>query len=640
MNGLAAGSIALVAIAALSAQVTSQVADLFIDAAPPPGAAVGGPIPGVARQRWVSINQGLLRATLPATLGGTDTAQRLPITLFPGLAITAVLVRTEKTAAGYVWIGRIDGIEMSSVTLAVSDEAMAGAIATPQGRYTIRQVSGGLHVVQETDPSTRPPRGEPIRVPGLPADPPGGGGPRTQDDGSIIDVLVVYTPAVRSRHGSTSGVLSAINVDVTETNEAYQNSGVVQRIRLVGAEEIAYTESGSSNTDLDRLQATSDGHMDSVHARRDALGADIVHLIAVAPDVCGLAFLMTSVGASFASFAFGLTHVECMGDLTVPHELGHNMGLTHDTYVSPGDGAFAYAHGYVNQAAFAPGASPSKRWRDLMSYRDQCADAGFTCSELTYFSSPDNTFLGDPMGTTSTADGVRALNNTAVTVANFRQASLPLLSINDVSVTEGNSGTTTATFTVSLSAATGSTVSVNYTTGHNTATDSDYVTASGSLSFSPGSTSRTLIVSVVGDPVFEPNESFEVNLSNASNASIADFRGIGTILNDDHPAFTDATLSAGSSVIKAVHITELRDRINAIRATHGLMPASWTRSTLTAQSTSVLAVDISELRTALGQAYAAANQTPPSYEDPGLGPGSSIKAVHITQLRAAVLGIE
>lgn len=111
---------------------------------------------------------------------------------------------------------------------------------------------------------------------------------------------------------------------------------------------------------------------------------------------------------------------------------------------------------------------------------------------------------------------------------------VPSLSIDDISVNEGNSGTTTATFTVSLSAASGQTVSVNYATADGTATaGSDYVARSGTLTFAPGVAAQGVAVTVNGDTAVEPNETFSMALSGASNASIARTTGTATILNDD-----------------------------------------------------------------------------------------------------------
>jgi hypothetical protein len=112
--------------------------------------------------------------------------------------------------------------------------------------------------------------------------------------------------------------------------------------------------------------------------------------------------------------------------------------------------------------------------------------------------------------------------------------SQPTIAINDVSLTEGNAGTTVATFTVSLSNASSQTITVNYTTADNSATaGGDYVAASGTLTFTPGQLTQSIAVTVNGETMFEPNETFNVNLSGATNATIADNQGVATITNDD-----------------------------------------------------------------------------------------------------------
>jgi chitinase len=109
-----------------------------------------------------------------------------------------------------------------------------------------------------------------------------------------------------------------------------------------------------------------------------------------------------------------------------------------------------------------------------------------------------------------------------------------LLSVDDVSLAEGDAGTTTATFTVSLSAASGQTITVGWATGDDDAVQpSDYTTGSGTLTFLPGDTSETLTVSVNGDPVAELDEAFRVILSGPSNATLGDPTGIGTIVDDE-----------------------------------------------------------------------------------------------------------
>ena len=126
----------------------------------------------------------------------------------------------------------------------------------------------------------------------------------------------------------------------------------------------------------------------------------------------------------------------------------------------------------------------------------------------------------------------------------------PALSINDVAAAEGDSGTTSATFTVSLSGPSGRPISVDYATANGTAiAPADYAVTSGTLNFAPGDTTKQVTVLVNGDTLDEVNETFTVNLSNESNATIADPQGTGTITDDDATptlAITDATVTEGN----------------------------------------------------------------------------------------------
>ncbi len=124
---------------------------------------------------------------------------------------------------------------------------------------------------------------------------------------------------------------------------------------------------------------------------------------------------------------------------------------------------------------------------------------------------------------------------------------LPALRVGDVTVTEGNAGTRTATFTVTLSAASGRPVTVAYATADGTAAAGrDYQAASGTLTFAPGETRKTVTVLVTGDRLPEPDETFAVNLSNPTDATIADGQGVGTVV-DDEPriSISDVTQSEG-----------------------------------------------------------------------------------------------
>jgi large repetitive protein len=124
---------------------------------------------------------------------------------------------------------------------------------------------------------------------------------------------------------------------------------------------------------------------------------------------------------------------------------------------------------------------------------------------------------------------------------------LTTILISNAQIVEGNSGTRLMTFTVSLTQASTKEVRVNYGTVNGTArtSNNDYVSASGTLSFAPGQTIKTITVKVTGDKNVESDEFFYVRLSGARNGEIGIGEGIGTILNDD--VLQDLLLGRGRS---------------------------------------------------------------------------------------------
>jgi hypothetical protein len=130
----------------------------------------------------------------------------------------------------------------------------------------------------------------------------------------------------------------------------------------------------------------------------------------------------------------------------------------------------------------------------------------------------------------------------------------PTLSINDVTVTEGDAGTVDASFTVTLSAASGRTVTVQYATANGTAVAPGDYTAIGTtqLTFTPGVTTQPVTVVVQGDQLDEADETLNVALSSPNNANITDGTGVGTITDDDANGLVLAHLDGTTSVAEAI----------------------------------------------------------------------------------------
>ncbi len=339
--------------------------------------------------------------------------------LYGDLSYKAVKDRLEKrSATRYTWFGRIDGAALSQVILVVEEGVMAGNIMVNGEFYQVRAVGEGIHAVRKIDQSKFPGEAPPIPVYTTPDQSqllsPSSGA----DDGSTIDVLVVYTAAAA---GASSNILAEIQLGVDETNQSYANSGITQRVRLVHAAQVNYTETGRSATDLTRLKNPSDGYLDEVHSMRDTYGADLVSFWVENMDACGIGYLMTNVSTAFASSGFSVVMRDCAtGYYSFGHEMGHNMGAHHDRYVSDGDGAYPYSHGYVYTPA---------KWRTVMAYGNQCTDNGYSCTRIPYWSNPNADYQGTPTGisqnASDSANNALTLNNTATTVANFRSSDSP-----------------------------------------------------------------------------------------------------------------------------------------------------------------------------------------------------------------------
>ena len=136
------------------------------------------------------------------------------------------------------------------------------------------------------------------------------------------------------------------------------------------------------------------------------------------------------------------------------------------------------------------------------------------------------------LSTSADLDTLGSRSNATLTINDDEP--LPLVSISDVSVNEGNTGTKTAFFTVGLSALSAKIVSIGFSTANGSASSpTDYVSSTGTLTFNPGETNKIIELTINGDVENEANETLLVNLHSAVNVNIGRAQGTGTILNDD-----------------------------------------------------------------------------------------------------------
>jgi len=392
--------------------------------------------PGIAPAGVASDPQALpvaLRLDQLADIATSRVPLDLPLT--PTLTVRADVSVIVADASQTHLAGPLAQGGEGDVSLTILGETLAGRIVVDGRIFMVRRSAvSPIHVVTEMDPGVLPPEGPPRTPPlgGLreaPTAVPGA----VQDTNAFVDLMVLYTPAARAAIGGTSQMNADVVAAVNNANLALANANVTHRFRLAHYGEIAYTETGTSGTSLDHLTFSGDGQLETVPALRDQYRADVVTLLTNDTDACGVGWLMSqnSVTASFAGYAYNVVVWSCSnGNLTLAHEVGHNMGLHHDrANAGSQTPSFPYAFGYQ-----APGIA-----RDVMAY----ACSGSNCPRRAIFSTPLFNFpgTGTPAGT-ATEDNARALDGTSTVVANFRQSVVCTYAVTPTTASYGAAGGT------------------------------------------------------------------------------------------------------------------------------------------------------------------------------------------------------
>ncbi len=347
---------------------------------------------------------------------------QVSLQIFPDLSIDAQFTQIETSITQTkVFSGIIDNNPENYILLAETAGSVIGEIVYQYTKYQLRQEEGQYYFI-EIDQSLFPSEAEPVlpALDGLDSSLTATtlDNQVTADSGALIDVMVVYTGTARSAQGGTANMENLISLAIAETNTGYLNSGINHRMRLVHTEEVSYSESDFDwETALYRLQGKTDGYVDNVHTLRDLYGADLVVMIVANGDYCGIGFLLKTLSTSYDQLGFSIVSDGCAtGYYSLGHETGHNLGAHHDRetcdYYNSGQGLYAYSYGYI---------VPDDSFRTIMAYGLFCNN----CQRINRWSNPDQTYNNFPLGIEPTnpdsADNRLTLNNSAYTVANYRQ---------------------------------------------------------------------------------------------------------------------------------------------------------------------------------------------------------------------------
>lgn len=394
-----------VAIAQPSSALADELQNLFVNANEREE-ALASTEPSIVRARAVRVNFDLI-APPPSRRRG-----ELRLNLFDDRSFVAVFERSEvRSPRSYTWYGRLANEEYSSFILVVEQGVMAANIrVSEKGVYQIGFLGNGVHVIREIDESRFPPCGvEDTEVMGPQEAPVPCGGPNNTcvDDGSQIDVLVVYTPAARAGAGGTAAINASIQLAVDTANTVFTNSLINTQLNLVLAAEIDYDESAPSPQSA--LIDPNDGVMDEVHALRDLVHADLVNLIV--EDLGGSAGVGQQMSYVQPVENYGFTTVRRIFLVVFTHEIGHNLGCAHEIGINAGFFEYSFGRRFVGDSG--------QEWFTEM------AGAGGPPG----FSNPNTLFDGQPTGIPAgqpdAADNARTINETALMIANIRPSVPP-----------------------------------------------------------------------------------------------------------------------------------------------------------------------------------------------------------------------
>lgn len=250
--------------------------------------------------------------------------------------------------------------------------------------------------------------------------------PASAANPAVIDLMVLHSSGMRSagqprmRAQPDFPTLTRINHLVALTNQAYIDSGIHARLRLVRTQEVDYPDTLTNNQALNAITSSQAPHFSGVGAMRDYHGADLVALLRpfVHPDQgsCGVAWMPSSFGPGTAAYGYSVSSDGSSGgwfchEHTFPHEIGHNLGSNHNRANAGTGGAFGYSYGLLR----LPDAGQNNGFSTIMSYPVS------STPPVMLFSAPGVVECrNQPCGVADSEDNARSHNLTAPAVSNFR----------------------------------------------------------------------------------------------------------------------------------------------------------------------------------------------------------------------------
>ncbi|MEV0090256.1 reprolysin-like metallopeptidase [Streptomyces sp. NPDC050738] len=357
--------------------------------------------------------------------------------LFEDVTVRAVETSRSTVDGRQVWTGVVDGTPDQDVVVTLE----GGCDGTPGNEYLGAQFSLGgdtyaidpdgpgtvtisqlTPLTDEDEPQLAPPPPPLLKKTAQdrnapPLKPHCKGGAKV----SLVDSLVAYTPRARKEAGGDSQIRAAIARAVTLANSAFAASGTKVRVRLVHTAPLARVPARVDKVGSDLLTAAvtpRDKIADELPALRDRYGADQVTVITGGRDFGGLGYVPTNPSPATANYGYTVVAQSAIGHYSFAHELGHNLGASHDRTTQPHQPPPYGANGYFPK---------SGDWSSIMSYESGCRRATHgRCNRINHFENPRQRYrgqpLGVPLGRPGEADTADIFARTGKAVAAYRQA--------------------------------------------------------------------------------------------------------------------------------------------------------------------------------------------------------------------------
>ncbi len=382
---------------------------------------------------WLAICAGMLPAQRVVEFNGPGTAVRVePGHLWQGNADAIEIPlpggvkranrewRQVRGPGDFSWSGKLEGAAGSAL-FTYRSGLLRGRIDSREGTFLLEPRGNGYVLIEIDDAGFAPCAGAMTDAAGgagrfasvLPPDSPVRLDRETEESGGpVIDVLVAHTESAQREAGGKAEMASAIQNMVDLTNLVFRNSGVKATLRLAGSVELTPGEL-RENTQREYLRVL--GRDETIEKLREEGKADLVTLLLSRGEgennSCGVGYLLTQRNRESGSGAFSVVKLSCaIGNLTFPHELGHNMGLEHDP-----------ANGRAPESALTPyafGHFVDGEFRTVMAYASPCLRG---CRRVPHFSNPGVTYNGNTTGIEGERDNALVLAETVDWVSRFRQ---------------------------------------------------------------------------------------------------------------------------------------------------------------------------------------------------------------------------